>query len=101
MIVVFFGKRGTVETVLLEHQKTVTATWYTEVCLPKLITTLKALRPRTPLNTWLLHHDNAPAHRAGRTADFLDKMGIQVLGHPAYSPDLAPCDFSLFLYIKQ
>ncbi|XP_066996056.2 uncharacterized protein [Anabrus simplex] len=42
------------------------------------------------LPTWLLHHDNAPAHRAN----------VDVLDHPPYSPDLAPYDFALFLEVK-
>ncbi|GFR73854.1 transposase [Elysia marginata] len=28
------------------------------------------------------------------------ELGIQVLPHPAYSPDLAPCDFWLFQILK-
>jgi hypothetical protein len=30
-----------------------------------------------------------------------DEYGIKRLPHPLYSPDLAPCDFSLFGYPKQ
>ncbi|GFS21825.1 transposase [Elysia marginata] len=30
----------------------------------------------------------------------LRELGIQVLPHPAYSPDLAPCDFWLFPILK-
>ena len=28
-------------------------------------------------------------------------MGIKTLPHPPYSPDFAPCDFSLFLKLKK
>ena len=30
----------------------------------------------------------------------LKKRGVKLLGHPPYSPDLAPCDFSLFGKVK-
>ncbi|GFS22386.1 transposase [Elysia marginata] len=30
----------------------------------------------------------------------LPELGIRVLPHPAYSPDLAPCDFWLFLILE-
>ena len=33
-------------------------------------------------------------------ADFLTKHGIPVVRHPPYSPDMAPCDFWLFLKLK-
>ena len=50
---------------------------------------------------WILHHDNAPAHRAVATSEFLAKHNIPSLPHPPYSPDLAPCDFFLFPQLKK
>jgi len=50
---------------------------------------------------WILHHDNAPAHRAVTTNEFLAKHNIPFLLHPPYSSDLAPCDFFLFLQLKK
>ena len=44
----------------------------------------------------LLHHDNAPRHWASTTQETIVRRSIEVLGHPPYSPDLAPCDFFLF-----
>ena len=35
-----------------------------------------------------------------RKGTFLTHRGIQVIEHPAYSPDLAPADFWLFRIIK-
>ena len=41
-------------------------------------------------NSWILHHENAPAHTALSVREFLATKQITVLEHPAYSPDLAP-----------
>jgi transposase len=41
-----------------------------------------------------------PAHRALVTREFLTHNSIITLPHPPYSPDLAPCDFFLFLKMK-
>ena len=49
---------------------------------------------------WLLHWDNSPLHTARTTKAFLDARGIEVIDHPPYSPDLAPCDFFLFPTVK-
>jgi hypothetical protein len=49
---------------------------------------------------WLLHHNNAPSHTFFFTREFLTKNNMTVIPHPPYSPDLAPCDFSLFLQLK-
>ena len=55
---------------------------YTETCLPQLMETLSNLRPRSRMDFWILHHDNAPAHRAHATIDYLKKVGMKVLSHP-------------------
>ena len=51
-------------------------------------------------NTWMLHHDNAPAHASLLTREFLTKHGTAVVPQPLYSPDLAPADFLLFPKLK-
>ena len=74
--------------------------WYTETCLPQF---LENLVSRAPSNSWFLHHENSPAHRAFATQEFLEGMEVQtvqLLEHLAYSPDLAPYGFGLFLYVK-
>ena len=45
---------------------------------------------------WLLHHDNAPAHTSLTVREFLTKNNMTTIPHPAYSPDLVPCDFYVF-----
>ena len=42
-----------------------------------------------------LLHDNTPAHNSAIVSNFLKQKKFSVLPHPPYSPDLAPCDFSL------
>ena len=49
---------------------------------------------------WLLHHDNAPAHTSLIVREFLTKNNMTTVPYPAYSPDLAPCDFYVFPKMK-
>jgi hypothetical protein len=49
---------------------------------------------------WLLHDDNAASHRALATREFLAHNSIITCLHQLYSPDLASCDFFLFLKMK-
>ena len=44
-------------------------------------------------NSWILHHDNAPAHTALSVREFLATKQITVLERPARSLDLGPSDF--------
>jgi histone-lysine N-methyltransferase SETMAR len=48
-----------------------------------------------------VHFDNAPIHRTKIVIEMLDKYEFVRMEHPPYSPDLAPCDFFLFGYIKE
>jgi hypothetical protein len=51
-------------------------------------------------HSWLLHHDNAPAHTLLRTAASVTNNNMVIIPHPPYSLDLAPCDFTLFPKLK-
>lgn len=48
----------------------------------------------------LFHQDNAPAHRALLTQQFLQNNNFEVVSHAPYSPDLAPSDFWLLPTMK-
>jgi histone-lysine N-methyltransferase SETMAR len=37
---------------------------------------------------------------AGQSVETINHLGFEVLEHPAYSPDLAPCDYHLFGPLK-
>ncbi|UYV69236.1 hypothetical protein LAZ67_6002921 [Cordylochernes scorpioides] len=82
MLAVFITARGAVSRVALENHKTVTAKWYTEECLPKVVQVIKRLGPNSRTDTWLFHHDNAPAHRSKVCADYLTRTGLNLLKHP-------------------
>ena len=52
-------------------------------------------------SSWILHHDNAPAHPALSVRKVLATKQITVLEHPAYSPGLVPNNFFLFPKLKE
>jgi len=83
----------------LDKQSTKFTVWkYWKGCVKKLRQKQPELFAK---NSWILHHDNAPAHMALSVREFLATKQINVLEHPAYSPDLAPNDFFLFPKIKE
>lgn len=97
MIASFFSKSGSVANIPLEDRKTVTADWYTTICLPKVFEKVRQNRPRSNI---VLHQDNASSHTAAKTKAYLKASNVELLEHPPYSPDLAPCDFFLFPRLK-
>ncbi|CAH1964947.1 unnamed protein product [Acanthoscelides obtectus] len=78
-------------------QRTVTADWYTIICLPKVITELRRINPETRI---ILHQDNASSHTAQKTRQYLTEEIVELLDHPPYIPDLSPNDFFTFAEIK-
>ena len=101
MIATFFTRSGHLATVQVVSQSTVTADWYTNTCLPQVVEKFQEKRPKIGCRGIQFHHDNAPAYKAGITVSFLESNGLNLLGHPPYSPDLAPCDFFLFPKVKK
>ena len=56
---------------------------------------------RTCTMRHFLLHDNAWPHSAAQTQDLITSFKWEQMGHPPYSPDLAPSDFHLFLHLKK
>lgn len=98
MVASFFRKNGHVATVPLEDRKTVNSDWYTTICLPKVFEELRVTSRKRKI---VLHHDNASSHTSALTRAYLENEKIDLMDHPPYSPDLAPCDFYLFPNVKK
>ncbi len=50
---------------------------------------------------FLFHQDNAGIHTSNETIAFFGLNDFKLVAHPQYSPDLAPCDFFLFPFLKK
>ncbi|CAH1991124.1 unnamed protein product [Acanthoscelides obtectus] len=96
MVATFVSKAGHIETIPLNEQRTVTADWYTTICLPKVITELRKVNPERRI---ILHQDNASSHTAQKIRQYLTEDNVELLDTP-YSPNLSPNDFSTFPKIK-
>ena len=62
--------------------------------------TIKRQRAATGLRRIKFLHDGAQPHIHSNTRNFIESTAMIEIDHPPYSPDLAPCDFWLFDYIK-
>ena len=89
----FFDIRGIVHYEIVPSGQTVNQVYYLEV-LERLHDKVRRKQPEIfANNSWILIHDNAPAHTALSVREFVATKQTTVLEHPAYSPDLAPRDF--------
>ena len=100
MLITFFDHHRMVHHEFVPRGQTVNEQFYKKV-LTRLVNKIRQKRKDSWAGkTWILHHDNAPAHTSLSVKQFLVSKEITTLDHPPYSPDLAPCDFFLFPKLK-
>jgi len=101
VLIAFFDIDRLVHYEYVPRGRTVNKEFYKTV-LQRLRDALRRHRPeKWRSGNWILRRDNAPAHRAVTKNEFVAKHNIPSLPQPPYSPDPAPCDFSLFPQLKK
>ena len=85
---------------ILEKGSTINSASYCDLLANRLKPAIRTKRRGLLSKKVLLQHDNARPHVAKATIETINKLGFEVLEHPAYSPDLAPSDYHLFAPLK-
>ena len=101
MHIMFFDIQGVLLNWAVPLNTRVNGSYYQWVIREKLRPAIRKKRQHLLENGVILLHDNAPAHGTRSLHDMLDTWNWEVLQHPAYSPDLSPCDFFLFPQLKK
>lgn len=101
MFSIFFKSTGPVLVHAVGKGDTIDRYYYINNCLEPVINEIKRQRPSSGLKNVKLLHDNARAHNNKDVFAYLKDQGFNLLPHPPYSPDLAPCDYWLNDYIKR
>ncbi|GFR86715.1 histone-lysine N-methyltransferase SETMAR [Elysia marginata] len=101
MHVIFFDMNGVILRWPVPIGTTINAQYYKKVLQDKLRPAIRKKRLGLFDSGILFHHDNAPVHTARAVTDVLAGYKRELLEHPRYSPDLAPCDFHLFPKMKE
>ena len=100
MLTAFFDRTGALTLDFLEEGATINSDRYCQ-SLKKMKTDYRNKRRGHSSKDLLLLHDNATPHVSKKTKETLESLGILVIDHPPYSPDLSPCDFFLFGRLKR
>lgn len=101
MITIFFGLRGIILVNVLKKGKKFNSSHLVNEIFPSLSNAISKWRPKIGLKGIHIHMDNAKSHTSKKTMDEISKYQMIRLPHPAYSPDIAPCDFWLFGKLKE
>ena len=68
--------------------------------LEQLTTNAKAGVKNVTMKNLILHFYNARPHIAKPTTEKIEELHWERLEQPPYLPDISPCDFLLFGYVK-
>ena len=93
MCVMFFSSPCFLLNHVVPIHTTVNAEYYVRIIQINLIKAIRKKQSDLLQRGVILHQDNAPAHKAKLAQEILQKLNIETLAYPPYSPDLAPCDF--------
>ncbi len=106
MLILFYNAYGVLLVEFVPRGETVDTEYYCNV-----LTRLKEWIRRKHPGLWLrdehgdrnfwLHQDNATPHTSTITLTFFGESGINLVPHPPFRPDLAPCDFTIFPHLKK
>ena len=99
MLTLFFNGDGDLQIHVKEEGKAITAEDFVGNILAPLAQHVYPHGRRAHSRKYTVHYDNARPHIAKNVTDFLRSADLELLGHPAYSPDIAPCDFAIFGFL--
>lgn len=100
MVTVWWSSAGVIHYNFFSPGQTITAESYCEE-IDKMYRKLRQLQPALVNRKGpILLHDNARPHVSQTTIQKLNELGVEVLPHPPYSPDLSPTDYHLFKHFQ-
>ena len=99
-MIAFYDCRGPLLIQFLPAGKSVNSTIYRK-SLMQFLVAIRRKRSKRFQQRWRLHQDNCKVHHSKIMKQFYAKKKIRLESHPSYSPDIAPCDFSFFRFLKK
>ena len=100
MAIIFCDIQGIILNHFVPPKTKVRENYYARVIKSELLPAITTKRSHPERSGILLHHDNVLSHSIRIVMDTVNKLGIELLPHPPYSPVLAICDFWLFPNLK-
>jgi len=97
MVSVMFNSEGVVSIVFLPPGESFTKRFFEDVVIENFASEVAIPKTRDKKRKIKIHCDNSRTHLIDEK---LHQLNVPRLVHPSYSPDLAPCDFFLFGYVK-
>jgi hypothetical protein len=99
LLITFFNISGIVHLEFIPQGQTFSQAYYVQI-LKRLREAVRRTRPELWSNDWILHYDNASAHKTLSIKGIQVQKSITEKEQPSFSPDLTPNDCWLFPKIE-
>jgi hypothetical protein len=101
MVTIFFTGVKLLVLDILPREKKFNQDHFTAIIGPELGKENTNPKRRVSSNHLVVHMDNYMCHNGRKIKKYFARENLTRVPHPAYSPDLSPCDFWLFGYAKE
>jgi histone-lysine N-methyltransferase SETMAR len=101
MLTIFFSGTSLISLNALPHGQTYTKEYFIDNILSDLVNEKRRIWRQNQVGQFFVHMDNSMCHNQKMITQEISDAKFERLPHPAYSPDLSPCDFWLFEVLKQ
>jgi hypothetical protein len=101
MVSAYFSPCGFVSIEFLPMGQKHNAQFFTETILPSTEKKLVECRPKLRTIASHLHVNKPKSLTSKMSIEKIEELGFTLVPQPPYYPDLAPCNFFLFGYLKQ
>jgi histone-lysine N-methyltransferase SETMAR len=96
----YFLRCGSVSVEFLPMRQKYNWHFFTETVPLSTEKKLAECRPKLGTTTTHLRFDNAKPHTSKMSIEKIEELSFILVAQPHYYPDLTPCDFFLFCYLK-
>jgi histone-lysine N-methyltransferase SETMAR len=100
MITIFFTSRRLLVSEALPKGTKFNQDYFIQYILPGLYREKTRISRKTGFPAFSVHMDNSMCHNGRKVSDIFARRSIERAPHPPHSPDISPCDFWLFGYLK-
>ncbi len=101
MVVLAYDWSGVIALYKVPQGTTVNVNMYKDFLQNTLRPKICKNRPGMLEKGVIILHDNCRIHTTPVIVKLLAKYGWEILHHPAYSPDMSPCDYNLNPKLKE
>ena len=100
MVTIFWNPDGLQLIDACDSNDTFNSQYFIEHVLEPIANSDIVAKSKRQKQRFIIHMDNCPVHKSKMTQSYISSHGLYMPRHPPYSPDISPCDFFLFGYLK-